>query len=147
MSFKNQIPETNNEEAKRKRFYPLWMYFGEVILEPILLGFAIYILFAHMQHLLEVASNIYVFSQMLDIEIRNNMFLYIVFTLIFFLWIYFKLGKTSKEYNNRKEDLKMHNEIIEKLNGLNKLDKLDRLIELLEEREKREQQSDNRSKQ
>ncbi len=113
------MSEINNEEVnKRKKYYPLWLWLGEVFWEPFVLAFFIFILFTRIRLIFEVTTNASIFWQMLDKDIRSNMLLYFGFLAVFIIWIFFRAKKVSREFKAREEDRQLHTEMLKVLKGL-----------------------------
>ncbi len=141
MPKQNPLPKSIIESRERIQFYPFWMYFGEVIFEPFVLAFFLFILFTRIQCLIETASSASIFWQMVNEDMVNNMFLYYAFLIIIVIWIYFRVLKARRDFKDRKEDLHLHVEMLRLLEDL-KMDLKSACKEAVKEalREDREEQ-------
>jgi TRAP-type C4-dicarboxylate transport system permease small subunit len=117
MSYQNTLSKTKREEEKRK-FYPFWRYLGEIALEPLVLAFAIFLLFAHIQQITTVASNFSEFWQMLNEDLVSNMWAYIFFGFIFAVWVTYRLLIKTWEFRDREETKRLNTEMLEILRGI-----------------------------
>lgn len=102
----NTISE--EEQAERRKYYPLWLHMGEVFLEPLVLAFFILIVFTRIQHLVETSPNLSVFWQQLNDDMWNNQLIYFGFVTVFLVWVVFKSVKTLREYKIRKRGRKTY---------------------------------------
>jgi large-conductance mechanosensitive channel len=126
MAREAQNSETDREKEKRK-FYPFWRYIGEVFLEPLVLAFAVFLFFSHIQELLATASNYSEFFRMLNEDVLSNMCAYILFAIIIIVWIIFRLKVKSWEFKERQDSKKRDDEMLETLRGIRELLRKDKL--------------------
>ena len=112
------MSQTNNEEAKRRKYYPMWLWWGEVFWEPFVLAFFIFILLTHIQHIFQTATNISIFWQKLNEDMMSNIFLYIVFLIVFIIWVIYRAKRVSREFKTREEEIRLHTEMVDILKEL-----------------------------
>src|SRR4030042_2211807 len=103
----NSKQVSDKEFEKRKKFYPIWMLYGEILLEPVIIAFMLLLVFTRLQQLIETSASFPVFWQRLNSDmISDNWWIYFALYLMIILWAIFKLLKIKREYRIRKDDIK-----------------------------------------
>jgi len=87
-----------------KRFVSLWDFLSQIYIDPLFYGYALYSLVTRIQSLGDYAKTHPQYSlwQLLDLDTRNDMSFYIVFTIIFILWMAWKSWKYGEEVRYKK---------------------------------------------
>jgi len=111
-------PVSKEEEEERKKYYPLWMHYGGLFIEPLLLGFTILLFFTRLQDLITESTNFPNFYERLNSDMLNSPVLYFGFVLVFLVWVVFKTASKLKEYKRDKETQKSNDEIITTLKAI-----------------------------
>jgi len=100
MDKKNSSVDTKTQE--RSEFLD---FLDEIIVDPLFFAFAVFMLFIRIQSVIEVAATIptHSFWDALEVDIKMNLWAYILFLVIFVLWVALKGRKHRRELNEKKQ--------------------------------------------
>lgn len=114
----NRDNSPSREEVKeRDKFYPAWMYSGEVLFEPLVFTFAVYMLFARIQHIITTSEQ-HGLWKAAELDMYDHPLIYAVFLAVFVIWVIYRAKRASREYRFRKEDRELHLEMLKELKSL-----------------------------
>lgn len=88
-----------------ERLSRLWDFFSDIILEPFLFAFVVFMLFSRLQAIISyiVENPTYSFWKVLEVDVQLNPSLCIGFISVFTLWMTSKGVKYQKERSDKKQ--------------------------------------------
>lgn len=87
------------ETGKQKKYIiPGWLWLTEVLIEPILWGFSVVILFSRLQIVLEASTGVSSFWDNLEADMNSHLGLYFGFLFVFLIWAGLKALRIRWEY-------------------------------------------------
>jgi hypothetical protein len=91
-------------ENIRQEIRSLWLFFYEIFVEPLLLGFILFILFPRIQAVMESTSNGGLWARF-NVDIATHPLPYVLFFVVFALWM---IGKGMRHKHEQTENKKMN---------------------------------------
>jgi hypothetical protein len=97
-------PTRDNMPNWKQHLVSLWDWFADIILEPFLFAFAVFMLFSRIQSFLDYTTTHpqYSFWEILELDMEANTLIYVIFCIVVALWMLSKGIKYRRERRNQQ---------------------------------------------